>query len=151
MSKRTLDLCQIDPAKVAKLTFKEQQNIINFVQSHGYGVHLQDEFERFISFFSMLPSNEKHEVAKFDFSDESQIYLPRLLEEDEYRDFWKRVEKAYDRMTAQIEGTATYYGTDMLNTDFLEDHPISIIPFRVPYRYITFFHQMVEAAAYKAK
>ena len=146
MSKRSFDLCLVDPAKFAKLDYASQHIITNFIQKHGVALNERNELEKFIAFYHDLHFADLDQAAKFNFSDESTIHLPLCAENDS---FWSAVNKAIFRMEQQEKGTSVFYGPDMLDLDFLDDHHHPNIPFPIPYRHIIFFATMVEAIKLK--
>ena len=109
MSKRLIDLCLVDPAKVAKVDSATQHALIALIQKAGVGLHIMNEFERFIAFYHALDCADLDEAAKFNFSDESIINLPPLNESPEYEPFWRLVSIAYDRISQQDQGTCLLY------------------------------------------
>jgi hypothetical protein len=151
MSKRSIDLCLVDPAKVAKLDPDTQRAIINFIQKAGVAIHIRNEFEQFIAFYHSLDCADLDEAAKFNFSDESIIHLPPLSESSDNDTFWIAVNKAQFRLSQQNKGISTFYGPDMLDSDFLDDHHHPHITFPIPYRDIIMFSTMVDAVVRKLK
>ena len=151
MSKRSSDLSLVDPAKFAKLDYATQLAIINIIQTRGVALHERNEFEKFIAFYHDLGYADLDEVAKFNFSDESIINLPPLSESEENQSFWAAVNRARFRMSQQEKGSSVFYGPDMLDSDFLDDHHHPNIPFPIPYRHIIFFATMVDAIVRKLK
>lgn len=145
MTKRLQELCMVDPEKVAKIDTATQHALIALIQKAGVGLHKRNEFEQFIAYYHSLECADMDEIAKFKFSDESLENLPPLYESPENESFWKSVTKAYFRMNEQEQGTHSYYGTDMLHANFLDDHPQTSIHFTIPYIDIKLFYTMVEA------
>lgn len=151
MSKRLCDLCLIDPAKFAKVDPTTQLTLINCIQKAGVALHSRNEFEQFISFYHDLDFADLDEAAKFDFSDESIINLPPLSESSDNEAFWTALQKAHFRLSQQNKGISLFYGPDMLDSDFLDDHPHPNITFPIPYRDIIMFSTMVDAIIRKLK
>jgi hypothetical protein len=146
MSKRSFDLCLVDPAKFAKLDYASQHAIIRLIQTAGVALNEKNELERFIDFYHGLHFADLDQAATFNFSDESTIHLPLCAENDS---FWSAVNKASYRMDQQEKGTSVFYGPDILDLDFLDDYHHQNIPFPIPYRHITFFATMVNAIKLK--
>ena len=144
MAKRSIDLCMVDPIKVAKLEPFLQLKLINFIQNLQVGSHSFYELEAFIAFYHDKQSDDMEVLSSFSFT--SKDILIDIYQRPENVSFWNAVKKTHERYFKQCNESANFYGPDILDENFLYDHPFPSLSFTIPYRDISYFFTLVLAA-----
>lgn len=144
MAKRIIDLCLVDPVKVAKLDPGIQLKLLDLVQTLQVGQYQINQLEAFINFYNDKQTEDMDILSTFDFH--SKDILIDIYQQPENIAFWNAVDTANSRYIKQLNNLATFYGPDILDENFLSDHPFPSLSFTIPYRDICYFHTMVLAA-----